>query len=277
MSINQRSTVVGVFSDRSMARQAVDALRNAGFNQDQIRYAGPAGAGSASGNFFEDLKSLFTGQDTTRGNLASDLTDMGLSNEEAQYYAQECDQGHSVIAVNAPSREQEAMSILQSQGAYNNYSAWSSSREPAAPDQQPSSYVAGSNTPTYGPSSARQPDTQTQATREPAAPVNQQAADTVRHDTPIQAAQAPVAQEHQQATDRYQALQAQLQETQRQLQEAQARLQAAKNREAELRAARERETQLQTTQQQLQEAQAQLQTTLEELRATEARIGQSSR
>jgi chemotaxis protein histidine kinase CheA len=277
MSINQHSTVVGVFSDRSMARQAVEALRNAGFNQDQIRYAGPGGTGSASGSFFEDLKSLFMGQDTTRGNLASDLTDMGLSNEEAQYYAHECDQGHSVIAVSAPDREQEAMSILQSQGAYNNYSVWSSSREPIAPDQQPSSYVPGSNTPTYGPSSARQPDTQTQVTRERAARVSQQAADTVRHDTPIQAAQAPAAQERQQATDRYQALQAQLQETQRQLQEAQARLQAAKKREAELQAARESEAQLQTTQQQLQETQAQLQTTLEELRATEARIGQSSR
>jgi hypothetical protein len=277
MSINQRSTVVGVFSDRSLARQAVDALRNAGFNQDQIRYAGPGGTGSASGSFFEDLKSLFTGQDTTRGNLASDLTDMGLSNEEAQYYAQECDQGHSVIAVNAPGREQEAMSLLKSQGAYNHYSVWSSSREPAASNQQSSSYVPGTPTPTYDPSSARQPDTQTQASRERAAQVSQQAADTIGHDTPIQAAQAPVAQETQQATDRYQALQTQLQETQRQLQEAQMRLQAAKKREAELQAVREREAQLQTTQQQLQDAQAQLQETLEELRATEARIGQSSR
>ncbi len=115
MATNLRSTVVGVFGSRAPAEQAVQALEDTGFGHDQIWYSSPGGASS----FFEDIKSLFTGTDTVSDNLVNALTDMGLSDEEARYYANEYRSGHSVVAVRAPDREQEAMALLKMYGAFH--------------------------------------------------------------------------------------------------------------------------------------------------------------
>ncbi|GAC1359745.1 MAG: hypothetical protein NVSMB38_43530 [Ktedonobacteraceae bacterium] len=108
MSVTPSSTIVGIFGEQATAEQAMDALYNAGFEHEQIRYSGPG----TSGGFFEDLKSLFTGLSATSGNVVNDLTDMGLSNEESQYYAHEHSNGKIVLAVKAPGREQEAQNIM---------------------------------------------------------------------------------------------------------------------------------------------------------------------
>jgi hypothetical protein len=113
MATNLRSTIVGVFTDRAMAEQAVQALEDAGFDHEQIWYSSPGGASS----FFEDIKSLFTGTDTVSGNLVNELTSMGLSDEEARYYANEYRGGRSIVAVKAPGSEQEATAVLQRYGA----------------------------------------------------------------------------------------------------------------------------------------------------------------
>ena len=44
---------------------------------------------------------------------------MGLSDEEARYYAEEYNSGSTILAVDAPDREQEALSILHQYGAYH--------------------------------------------------------------------------------------------------------------------------------------------------------------
>jgi Heat induced stress protein YflT len=114
MAVTPSSPVVGVFTDRSMAEQAVGALYHAGFEHEQMRYSVPGNAGS----FFEGLKSLFTGTSTYGGELANDLTSMGLSDEEARYYSNEYSNGNVILAVQARGREQEAWSILHRYGAY---------------------------------------------------------------------------------------------------------------------------------------------------------------
>lgn len=113
MATNLRSTIVGVFTDRAMAEQAVQALEDAGFDHERIWYSSPGGASS----FFEDIKSLFTGTDTVSGNLVNALTSMGISDEEARYYANEYRGGRSVVAVKAPGSEQEATAVLLRYGA----------------------------------------------------------------------------------------------------------------------------------------------------------------
>src|SRR5215469_15041733 len=115
MTTNLRSTVVGVFSDRAMAEQAVQALEDAGFDHEQIWYSSPGGASS----FFEDIKSLFTGTDTASDNLVKELMDMGLSDEEAHYYANEFRGGRSVVAVRASDNEQEAVALFHKYGAFH--------------------------------------------------------------------------------------------------------------------------------------------------------------
>jgi len=117
MSVTPSSPVVGVFTDRSMAEQAVGALYNAGFEHEQIRYSVPGNSGS----FFEGLKSLFTGTSPNGDDLANDLTSMGLSDEEARYYSNEFRNGNIILAVQARGREQEALSVLHQYRAYNSH------------------------------------------------------------------------------------------------------------------------------------------------------------
>src|SRR5215472_13711402 len=114
MAVTPSSPVVGVFTDRSMAEQAVEALSNAGFEQEQMRYSVPG----YSGGFFEGLKSFFTGTSPYGGGLAHDLMSMGLSDEEARYFSNEYSLGNVILAVQARGREQEAWSILHQYGAY---------------------------------------------------------------------------------------------------------------------------------------------------------------
>lgn len=117
MATNPSSTVVGVFTDRSMAEQAMQALHDAGISNEQIHYS----ATDSSGGFLDNLKSLFTG--STSG---GDFSGLGLSDEEARYYSNEYNKGNSVIAVQAPGQEENVLSVL------NRYSASSYHHDLAA-------------------------------------------------------------------------------------------------------------------------------------------------
>jgi uncharacterized protein (TIGR02271 family) len=112
----RNSTLVGVFNERAQAENAIEQLHNAGIPDEQISYSGGSSAG---GGFLAGIKSLFTGEDATNTSLVSDLTGMGLSQDEANYYDNEYRQGRYIVAVNAGSRWQDAQTILNSGGAYN--------------------------------------------------------------------------------------------------------------------------------------------------------------
>src|SRR6266568_794927 len=292
MATNLRSTVVGVFTDQAMAEQAVQALEDTGFGHDQIWYSSPGGASS----FFEDIKSLFTGTGTVSGNLVIALTDMGLSDEEARYYANEYRSGHSVVAVRAPDREQEAMALLQMYGAFHynvagvyKDSATSSPADTTLEEQPTSSYAphdadsvpeAASTPPmesTMEPASTTltplEPAYESQevatATDEPVHPIEEDYPQGAQADQPSAATLEPVDHE-----TRMQEMQRQILEVQRQLEEAQARLQSAKEREAQLRTAKERESQFKDAQKRLQDLQDELRATLDELRKAEESVAQ---
>jgi hypothetical protein len=245
MSTNPRATVVGVFREREMAEQALNALKDGGFDSNQIHYSGS----NSGGGFF---KSLFSGQNTTNDDFVNDLADMGVPDDETRYYANEYNNGQSIIAVNAPGNIQEALNIMKRYGAYNSYNPASSGTS------QPANY-AQQGTPRPVPGSP---------------PVPQQVVSPQAPPPPPQTPQT--AQENQQAPDKLQALQAQLETTQKQLQDAHAQLQATKQREAQMQAARQHDAQILETQKRLQDTQAQLQATLAELRATQARVGESN-
>ncbi|QBD77891.1 hypothetical protein EPA93_18585 [Ktedonosporobacter rubrisoli] len=266
MTANPHSAAVGVFKDRSMAEQAVNALLDAGFSHDQIRYAT---AGSSSGGFFNDLKSMFSTSSVTGSNLVSDLSHMGLSNEEARFYANEYENGNSIVAVNAPGHEQDAMNVLHKQGAYNYYHTVANAaptggttQEQPVNTQTPGRYA----TPSREDELARQRQAEYQAAQG-ITPGREVRTGESRKD-----ATAASTRETQ-----LQDLRAQLEATQQQLQAARTRLQAAKEHEAQIRSARESEAEFEATRKQLQDAQTQLQSTLAELRETEARLGSSTR
>ena len=305
MSVTPSSPVVGVFTDRSMAEQAVGALYNAGFEHEQIRYSVPG----TSGSFFEGLKSLFTGTSPNGDDLANDLTSMGLSDEEARYYSNEFRNGNIILAVQARGREQEALSVLHQYSAYNSHDVFNQATEYA---QQPSDSTQQANYGTPQPQNSAQ-NWQTQppfgTSAEPPFDDREQDIVTPEHETDYQAPQTNgttpeqeaasqnafsgatgekaenwTAQSDMSAPDRdveAQSPQANAAVTseqidgfhrlQEQLRAAQQQLQEAKT---QLQAAKEREQQFQTMKQQLQEVQSELEATLAELRETQARLAQ---
>src|SRR2546430_11243383 len=109
-----QQVVVAVFTERSMAEQAINDLLNAGFRSDQIRFGRQ---GASTGGILDTLKSIFTGQGTS-GDLHDDLLDMGVPEEDAHYYENEYRAGRSVVAVIAGGRMQEATAILARYGGY---------------------------------------------------------------------------------------------------------------------------------------------------------------
>ncbi len=119
MTTTERPTVVGVFSDKGLAQHAVDDLKQAGFDSSQIHYANPDENSKAG--FWQELKGFFSGR---RGgpsdeHVENELDDLGLPQNEVQYYEKEYNEGNQVLAVRAPGRQQEALNILRNDGAYN--------------------------------------------------------------------------------------------------------------------------------------------------------------
>ncbi|GHO53073.1 hypothetical protein [Ktedonobacter robiniae] len=146
MSVTPSSTVVGVFRNRSQAEQAIEGLYGAGFAHEQIRFSAPG----TTGSFFQDLKSLFTGNDTTSSTIARDLNGLGFSDDDALYYASEYSNGNTLLTVQSPGREEEVLGILHRYGAYNVRPSTSfaddntgNDGQPAADDTQASDYPVG--------------------------------------------------------------------------------------------------------------------------------------
>ena len=160
-------TVIGVFDEAASADRAIDALQAAGFSSADIHHSGrgtTSTSGTNDGGFFAGVRNFFTGNDTTDttgGHVASDLTNMGVSNDESQYYENEYNNGRTVVSVNAGSRAEEAKTILDTNGAYNyasrrggttstasTYSTTSGTPDTGYADAATTGYAAGTTTDT---------------------------------------------------------------------------------------------------------------------------------
>jgi hypothetical protein len=114
MTTSERSTVLGAFTDRDRANQAIDALRHAGFSYNQIRLVE-----RGTGSFLDNLKSLFTGQETTSANTPDDLMKLGVPEQDAHYYQSQLDAGRTIVIVNAGGQPELALNFLRQSGAYD--------------------------------------------------------------------------------------------------------------------------------------------------------------
>ena len=92
--------VIGVFQDEAGAKKALERLRDAGFEQNQLGLAWNEGGAMAV-----DLK--------------RDLMNLGVPEAQADFYDQEFRAGRPVLSVRAEGREQQAASILTTCGADN--------------------------------------------------------------------------------------------------------------------------------------------------------------
>jgi len=142
MSVMPYATVVGVFRKRAAADLAIDALTRVGFKREQMRYlVAETGAG-----FLDTIKSVFTGISPEEEKLVSNLTDMGLSAEEAQYFSDEYTQGSAILAIQTQGDEEMALNILAQYGAHNakkgtSLHGWPVNTPPQAPAAEPGDYA----------------------------------------------------------------------------------------------------------------------------------------
>jgi hydrogenase maturation factor len=153
-----RTTVVGVFQEQQAAERAIDRLRDAGFDANNIGYAGhgkegadedkakdvttgaasgAVGGGIAGGVIGAIAAGLIPGVGpivgagllaatlggagigAAAGGLVGGLTGLGVSDEDAKYYDDEFRAGRTLVVVKAEGRYDEAYGILQAEGAYD--------------------------------------------------------------------------------------------------------------------------------------------------------------
>jgi hypothetical protein len=140
--------VIGIFQDHNQAEQAIDELVRAGFDQQQIHFAGP-GAAPSTGGVVEKIKSLFTGQDVSAGWLYNDLERVGLPPEETRYYQSEFEAGRCIVAVQGTVGMQMASLILARHGGYGSNQRLARSADynttPGAQEPAPDYDTSGAN------------------------------------------------------------------------------------------------------------------------------------
>jgi uncharacterized protein (TIGR02271 family) len=115
MATTESPVKIGVFRDRTLAEHAVKELRQAGFRDDEIKVWGE---GAPTGGFRDTLMSKWAGQETEAGSISGSLVDLGVPQEEADYYQQQGETGRTIIAVRSYGHQQTASDILQRAGAY---------------------------------------------------------------------------------------------------------------------------------------------------------------
>lgn len=92
------SLVVAAFPNQGTANTAIDALLEAGFTSEQIRYSEHGAAG---------------------GGILNHLISLGVPSQIAQPYEQEFETGHTIVTVKTADRQQEAGYLMEHNGGYN--------------------------------------------------------------------------------------------------------------------------------------------------------------
>lgn len=96
MSTTERQVMVGVFEDENHAKRAIDELRSIGFSDDQVAIA------AREGGFVAQC-------------ILDNLVNLGVPEEEVNYYKCEFEVGRIVVAVEFNCSKQEAINLLLSQ------------------------------------------------------------------------------------------------------------------------------------------------------------------
>jgi hypothetical protein len=107
------SIVIATFSSSKKAENAIAELHDVGFTSDQIRYSQQF----TSENFLESIKDMLIfpdeRQDETEADIQTMAQNMGLSQEEIQYYEGTFRSGNFVVVVRPDGKDQEVRTILK--------------------------------------------------------------------------------------------------------------------------------------------------------------------
>jgi hypothetical protein len=171
MAIAQNSVITGVFMDDAHAREAIQALRNIGLNEEALGFVtrferlvnkqevveqtalGAAGGGLAGGILgtlgaltalaLPGIGPILAGGilmgilgGVVAGGLASALVTLGIPEQEAAFYQRELAEGRPVVIVKSTHDAEQIMALLREHGALHvqeHFSAFN-----ATPAQRPS-------------------------------------------------------------------------------------------------------------------------------------------
>jgi ERCC4-related helicase len=104
------------FTGADSAEQAVEALHDKGFTSDQIRYSGQY----TQENFLQAIKDMLVfpdeRQDESQGDIATMVKNMGISQDELQYYMDSFKNGNYVVVVRPDGRNSEVASVFSQYG-----------------------------------------------------------------------------------------------------------------------------------------------------------------
>ncbi len=112
MTNETQALVVGIFRDRALAEQAIDDLKAAGWQADQITLVGREAPGVLT-----RLKETLTHE--TPAQTTFELGSIALPEEQRQIYQQALDDGSFLVLLEPGDRPLEARELLHKQGAYH--------------------------------------------------------------------------------------------------------------------------------------------------------------
>ncbi len=110
-------TIGGLFKDASRGEAALEALKQARFTSAQISEVGDTDASLTPKKLTNPLVDFFRDHTTTANDFQDNLTHLGVSPADAQYFEDGVARGGALVTVKADERASEATSILQRFGA----------------------------------------------------------------------------------------------------------------------------------------------------------------
>ena len=183
MAITQNQVITGVFMDDAHAREAVQALRKIGLNEEALGFVtrfkrlankqdvveqtalGVAGGGLAGGILgtlgaltaltLPGVGPILTGGilmgilgGAVAGGLASALVTLGIPEQEAAFYQRELAEGHPVVIVKSTHDDEQIMALLREHDALHVQEHFSAFNAP--PSQRPFGEPPETYDPTIG-------------------------------------------------------------------------------------------------------------------------------
>ncbi|MDQ2716320.1 MAG: YsnF/AvaK domain-containing protein [Chloroflexota bacterium] len=115
MAVEERTTVLGIFRDRTLADQAIAELRQTSWGLDEVKVIGR----NPGGGVLASLKSAFTQQEGTTDGAADDLAGLDLPQDQRQLYQHALDSGDYIVLARTQGHQLEVRDILHRHGALN--------------------------------------------------------------------------------------------------------------------------------------------------------------
>lgn len=113
--LRTQQLVVGIFDNHAQAVQAINELRQVGFDNRHVRFTKRR---TSIDKIYNDVKSLLGAAKTSTSRIYNDLINMGMSPEDARYYQSRFEAGHSIVAVLKSGVPLVATSIIIRNGGY---------------------------------------------------------------------------------------------------------------------------------------------------------------